>query len=61
MATVNLSNQTPSDALHEAFTTEQINEMREEDLLAGYRVSGVLMAFITLGTLVGILGVWFAI
>ena len=61
MATVHAPNKSPIDALHEAFTQEQINELRNEDLSAGYRVSAVLIAVVAFGCLIGTVGVWLAV
>lgn len=61
MATVSAPNKSPLDALHEAFTQEQIDELRDEDLTAGYRVSGVLISVVAFGCLIGVLGVLLAI
>ena len=61
MATASASSKSPIDALHEAFTQDQINELRNEDLSAGYRVSAVLIAVVAFGCLIGTLGVLLAI
>lgn len=60
MATVPSPNKTTIDALHEVFTQKQIDELRDEDLNAGYTVSGVLIAVVAFGCLIGTLGVWLA-
>lgn len=60
MATVNPPARNPLDTLHEAFSQEQINEMRAEDISTGYRVASVLIAVVSFGTLTGLLGVWLA-
>lgn len=60
MATVPTSNKTAIDVLHEAFTQKQIDDLRDEDLNAGYSVSGVLIAVVAFGCLIGTLGVWLA-
>ena len=60
MATVPVSSKSPIDALHETFTQEQIDELRKEDLMAGYRVSAVLISVVAFGCFIGTLGVWLA-
>jgi hypothetical protein len=61
MATVPTSTKSTIDVLRDAFTQEQIDSLRDEDLLAGYRVSGVLIAVVAFGCLIGTIGVCLAI
>lgn len=60
MASVPAPSNSPIDALHEAFTQKQIDELRDEDLSAGYSVSAVLIAVVAFGCFIGTLGVWLA-
>ena len=60
MATVAATTESSVDALHDAFTQDEIDALRSEDLSAGYRVSAVLIAVVTFGCLIGTLGVWLA-
>lgn len=60
MSTVSSTQNSPLGALHEAFSDEQIAELRDDDLSAGYRVAAVLISFIALGCIIGTLGVWIA-
>lgn len=61
MSSVPASNKSPLDALHQAFSQDQIDDLRTDDLTAGYRVSGVLITVIGAGCLIGILGVLLSI
>lgn len=61
MTTIPVNESSKQDVLHRFFNNSQIDAMRNEDLQAGYNVSGVLIFVLSFGTLLGILGMLIAV